>query len=80
MISSIQQCQVMKPAMRVAKMAPEVMVTEIDLSKVYTRWRTVAVAISIESSSPIFVLVGVIFYVSSENKEFVLDLKQDIAV
>lgn len=51
--SSTKQCQVTKPAMSIAEMSPEVTQTEIDLSNVKTRWRTVAVAISIESSSPI---------------------------
>ena len=52
--SSVMQCQVMNAAMRVAEMSPEETVRERDLSNVKTRWRTVAVAMCIESSSPAF--------------------------
>ena len=54
MISSlVMQCQVMKAAIRMAEMSPEVTVRERDLSNVITLWRTVAVAMCIESSSPV---------------------------
>lgn len=56
--SSVRQCQVLKSAMRRVIARPEVIVTERDLSKVKTRCRTVAVAMSMERSSPGLRLVG----------------------
>ena len=50
--SSVMQCQVLKTVMRRVIRRPEVTVRERDLSKVKTRWRTVAVAMSMERSSP----------------------------
>jgi hypothetical protein len=50
--SSVMQCQVMNAAMRMLDIRPEETVNERDLSKVITRWRTVRVAMCIESSSP----------------------------
>lgn len=50
--SSVMQCQIMKAVMRIADIKPEETVRERDLSNVMTRWRTVAVAMCIESSSP----------------------------
>jgi hypothetical protein len=48
------QCQVMNAAMRIADINPDVTVSESDLSNVKTLCRTVAVAMCIESSSPVF--------------------------
>jgi len=49
--SSVMQCQVLKAAMMAVMRRPEATVIERDLSKLKTRWRTVAVAMSIERSS-----------------------------
>lgn len=50
--SSVMQCQVLNIVIAAVMARPEVMVVERDLSKVKTRWRTVAVAMSMERSSP----------------------------
>jgi hypothetical protein len=50
--SSVMQCQVLNIVITAVIARPEVMVVERDLSKVKTRWRTVAVAMSMERSSP----------------------------
>jgi hypothetical protein len=50
--SSVMQCQVLKTVVRRVISRPEVTVRDRDLSKVKTRWRTVAVAMSMERSSP----------------------------
>ena len=50
--SSVMQCQVLKAVMMAVMRRPEVTVRVRDLSKVKTRWRTVAVAMSMERSSP----------------------------
>ena len=49
--SSVTQCQVLNAVMAALRIAPCVTVYAIDLSKVKTRWRTVAVARSMERSS-----------------------------
>jgi len=49
--SSVMQCQVLNIVITAVSARPEMMVVERDLSKVKTRWRTVAVAMSIERSS-----------------------------
>lgn len=59
------QCQVMNAAIMAAEISPEVTATESDLSNVKTRWRTVAVAMSMESSSPIEQLE--IFYMPADR-------------
>ena len=50
--SSVIQCQALNIVITAVMAMPEVMVVERDLSKVKTRWRTVAVAMSMERSSP----------------------------
>jgi hypothetical protein len=48
------QCQVLKAAIVAVIAMPEIMVVVRDLSNVKTRWRTVAVAMSMERSSTFF--------------------------
>ena len=51
-ISSVMQCQAIKRVMNAVREIPETMVVLRVWSKVKTRWRTVAVAMSMERSSP----------------------------
>jgi hypothetical protein len=56
--SSVMQCQVLNIAIMAVMTIPEVMVVVRDLSKVKTRWRTVAVAMSMERSSTLILSVS----------------------
>src|SRR6266487_6880246 len=50
--SSVIQCHAMNTAMKAVIAEPLMVVVERDLSNVKTRWSTVAVAMSMERSSP----------------------------
>lgn len=51
-ISSVMQCQVLKMLITAVMAAPAMTVIESDLSNLKTWWMTVAVATSMERSSP----------------------------
>lgn len=51
-ISSVIQCHAINTAIKAVMVEPATIVVDKDLSNVKTRWMTVAVAMSIERSSP----------------------------